>query len=183
MVVRCGMSQILLLLSITIDWLKNIYFCSYWLIFIEILVFINPFLKINRLCVFFPLSVDLGYFQSCKYILMISFKYLLPFYTVFASNSVMREQLLLSSSWYDLFPKKAGFLIAWTLILIVCRVVICLLLLFLMIGVFQTHAQESRTDQNDMHGQILQFCRQPGAFFSTHLSITPSWRWTINCEL
>lgn len=133
---------------------------------------------------FFPLSVDLGYLQSCKHILMIYFKYLLPFYKAFSSNPFMREQLLLSSSWYDLFPKRAGFLITSTLILIVCHVLICSLLLFLMMGVFQPHTQESRrTDQTAMHGQILHFCRQPGAFFSTHVSTTPSWCCSINCEL
>lgn len=131
---------------------------------------------------FFPLSVDLRYF--CKHILIIYFKYLLPFYTAFASNSVMREQLLLSSSWYDLFPKQAGTLITFTLILIVCHVIICLLLLFLMMGIFQTDTQEGRrTNQTDMHGQTLHFCRHPGVFFSTHLSTTPSWCYSINCEL
>lgn len=31
------------------DWLKNVYFWIYWLIFIEILVFVNPFLKTDKL--------------------------------------------------------------------------------------------------------------------------------------
>lgn len=133
---------------------------------------------------FFPFSVDLGYFQSCKHILMISFKYLMPFYTAFASNSVVREQLLLVSSWYDLFPEQTGYLVTWTLISIMCSVIICLLLLLLMMGIFQTHTQESRRpDQTDMCGQTLHFCRQPGAFFSTHLSTTPSWCCSINCDL
>lgn len=133
---------------------------------------------------FFPLSVDLGHFQSWKHILMISFKYLLPIYTAFSSNSFMREQMLLSSSWYDLFPKQAGFLITSTLILIACPVIICLFLHFLMMGVFPPHTQESRrTDQTDVHAQILHFCRQLGAFFTTHLSTNPSWCCSINCEL
>lgn len=87
--VRCDRSQILLLVTIITDGLKNVYFWNYWLILTDILVFINPLLKINKLlCSFLSLWIwDISVMQA----------YLDDFFQILIAFFI--QHVLLSLSW------------------------------------------------------------------------------------